>query len=56
MHENIKNQIKDAMRAKDTIRLEVLRGLQALFSNELIAISYLSGSASPTISNGFDLE
>ncbi|HEY4478240.1 MAG TPA: GatB/YqeY domain-containing protein [Candidatus Paceibacterota bacterium] len=37
MHENIKNQIKDAMRAKDTIRLEVLRGLQALFSNELIA-------------------
>ena len=37
MHETIKNQIKDAMRAKDALRLEVLRGLQALFSNELIA-------------------
>jgi uncharacterized protein len=37
MHETIKNQIKDAMRAKDSLRLEVLRGLQALFSNELIA-------------------
>lgn len=37
MHQTIKNQIIDAMRAKDTLRLEVLRGLQALFSNELIA-------------------
>ena len=37
IHEQIKNQIKDAMRAKDAIRLEVLRGLAALFSNELIA-------------------
>jgi len=37
LHENIKNQIKDAMRAKEALRLEVLRGLQALFSNELIA-------------------
>ncbi len=43
MHEQIKNQIKDAMRAKDTLRLEVLRGLQALFSNDLIA----KGSADP---------
>ncbi|MDP3962637.1 MAG: GatB/YqeY domain-containing protein [bacterium] len=37
MHETIKNQIKEAMRSKDTLRLEVLRGLQALFSNELLA-------------------
>jgi uncharacterized protein YqeY len=37
IHEQIKNQIKDAMRAKDAVRLEVLRGLSALFSNELIA-------------------
>ncbi len=37
MHETIKNKIKDAMRAKDALKLEVLRGLQALFSNELIA-------------------
>ena len=37
LHENIKKQIVDAMRARDSLRLEVLRGLQALFSNELIA-------------------
>jgi uncharacterized protein YqeY len=37
LHETIKEQIKEAMRAKDALRLEVLRGLQALFSNELIA-------------------
>ncbi len=37
LHETIKNQIKEAMRAKHALRLEVLRGLQALFSNELIA-------------------
>lgn len=36
-HETIKNQIKDAMRAKDAIRLDVLRGLTAAFSNEMIA-------------------
>jgi uncharacterized protein YqeY len=37
IHENIKEQIKDAMRAKEALRLEVLRSLTALFSNELIA-------------------
>ncbi len=37
LHETIKSQIVEAMRAKDTLRLEVLRGLQALFYNELIA-------------------
>lgn len=37
MHETIKKQIVEAMRSKDALRLEVLRGLQALFSNELIA-------------------
>ncbi len=35
LHETIKNQIKDALRAKDTIRLETLRGLNALFMNDL---------------------
>lgn len=35
LHETIKNQIKDALRAKDTIRLDVLRGLSALFLNEM---------------------
>jgi len=37
LHEQIKNQIKDAMRAKEIVRLETLRGLSALFTNELIA-------------------
>lgn len=37
IHETIKNQIKDAMRAKDAIRLDVLRGLTSAFSNEMIA-------------------
>lgn len=37
MHKQIKELIKEAMRAKDSIRLEVLRGLNALFMNEIIA-------------------
>ena len=37
LHETIKNQIKDALRAKDAIRLETLRGLNALALNEIIA-------------------
>jgi uncharacterized protein YqeY len=36
LHETIKNQIKDAMRAKDAIRLDTLRGLNALFLNEMM--------------------
>lgn len=35
LHQTIKNQIKDALRARDTIRLDVLRGLSALFSTEM---------------------
>ena len=38
LHKTIKDQIKEAMRAKDTIRLDTLRGLNALFMNELIAM------------------
>ncbi len=34
---DIKEQIKDAMRAKDAVRLGVLRGLSAAFTNELVA-------------------
>lgn len=37
IHQTIKNQIKDALRAKDTIRLDTLRGLNALFMNEILA-------------------
>jgi len=36
IHENIKNQIKEALRAKDTILLDTLRGLNALFMNEML--------------------
>ncbi len=37
LHQTIKEQIKEALRAKDTIRLDVLRSLNALFLNEVIA-------------------
>lgn len=37
IHETIKKQIVDAMRAKDAIALDTLRALVTLFSNELIA-------------------
>jgi uncharacterized protein YqeY len=37
LHEKIKGQIVEAMRAKDAITLETLRGLTSLFSYELIA-------------------
>ncbi len=36
LHQTIKNQIKDALRAKDTIRLDTLRGLNALFQTEML--------------------
>lgn len=37
IHEEIKEKIKDAMRAKDAVRLSVLRGLSTAFVNELVA-------------------
>jgi uncharacterized protein YqeY len=37
IHTDIKNGIKDAMLAKDTLRLGVLRSLVAAFVNELVA-------------------
>ncbi len=43
IHQNIKAQLIEAMRAKDSIRLDVIRGLLSSFSNELIA----KGSAEP---------
>lgn len=46
LHQTIKNQIKDALRAKDTIKLETLRGLNALFMNEMLA-SNLTGEFLP---------
>jgi uncharacterized protein len=37
LHTDIKNQIKEAMLAKDALRLSVLRGLTSAFTNELLA-------------------
>ena len=37
LHEDIKAKIKEAMLARDTVRLEVLRGMSAAFTNELVA-------------------
>lgn len=37
LHENIKNNLKEAMKARDSVRLEVMRGLITAFTNELVA-------------------
>jgi hypothetical protein len=37
LHEQIKNQIKEGMKAGDKVRLEVMRGLVTAFTNELVA-------------------
>ncbi len=37
IHTDIKNQIKDAMLKREAVRLGVLRGLTAAFTNELVA-------------------
>src|SRR3990167_4009685 len=37
LHEQIKNKIKDAMLAKNTVLLETLRAMVAGFTNELMA-------------------
>ncbi len=37
LHEEIKNKIKDAMKAHDTLALNVYRGLVTAFTNELVA-------------------
>ncbi|HEY4515845.1 MAG TPA: GatB/YqeY domain-containing protein [Candidatus Paceibacterota bacterium] len=38
MQEKIQEQIKDAMRARDTLRLTTLRGVLAAFTNESVAL------------------
>jgi uncharacterized protein YqeY len=37
LHQKIKDSIKEAMLAKDSVRLTVLRGLLSAFTNELVA-------------------
>jgi uncharacterized protein YqeY len=39
LHETIKEQLKDAMRAKDEVRLRTVRGMLTSFTNELVATS-----------------
>ena len=41
LQQTIKEQIKDAMRARDTVLLGVLRGLVSAFTNELVATKRL---------------
>ncbi len=43
LHQTIKDQIKDALRAKDTIRLDALRGLNALAQNEMLTAGPAGG-------------
>jgi uncharacterized protein YqeY len=37
LHQEIKDSIKEAMLAKDAVRLEVLRGMSTAFTNDLVA-------------------
>jgi uncharacterized protein YqeY len=37
LHEQIKSKIKEAMMAKDTLRLETYRGMLSAFTNELVS-------------------
>lgn len=37
IHENMRVQIAEAMKAKDTVRLNTLRGLLTMFTNEAVA-------------------
>jgi uncharacterized protein YqeY len=38
LHTDIREKIKDAMRAKEALRLEVLRGMLTAFTNELVSL------------------
>lgn len=37
LHEDIKSQLKDAMKAKDEVRLRTVRSMLTAFTNELVA-------------------
>lgn len=39
IHEQIKNNIKESMKAGDKVRLETMRGVLTAFTNELVATS-----------------
>lgn len=40
LHEQIRENIKEAMKAGDKVRLEVMRGLVTAFTNELVATGH----------------
>jgi len=44
LHQTIKKQIVEAMRAKDSIRLDTLRSLTALFQTEMMNIQLPTGT------------
>ena len=44
LHQTIKTQIVEAMRAKDAVRLETLRGLSASFQNEMLTANLPAGT------------
>jgi hypothetical protein len=37
MHESIKGELKEAMKAKEAVRLRVVRGLLTMFMNEMVS-------------------
>ena len=39
LHEKIKGELKDALRAKDEVKLRTVRGMLTSFTNELVATS-----------------
>lgn len=41
IHQTIRDGVKDAMKAKDAVRLTVLRGLSAAFTNENVTLKRL---------------
>jgi len=39
LHQEVRDQLKEAMKAKEAVRLRVVRGLLTMFMNELVATS-----------------
>ncbi len=40
IHTTLKESLKDAMKARDTVKLDVIRGLLTAFTNELVATGH----------------
>lgn len=40
LHENIKNELKEALKAKDAVRLRTVRSILTAFTNELVATGH----------------